>query len=143
MNAIDNQVNVLYFVCRTASTTKFHKMHALTGAYLGSFLVDPPMRDLHGPQVNANGRLLAWRWNGTAEEFYAIDPSTGRPVYLSTIPEITELYQNASGNHANVLYIDCRTASTTKFPKVDALTGAYLGAFLLAPHDGSERIAGQ
>ncbi|MGI9603290.1 MAG: Ig-like domain-containing protein [Acidimicrobiales bacterium] len=90
-----------------------------------------------GVQIDNSGQIMAFRWNGTAEEYYKVDPATGVETLVGTVGDLA-FWQGQTAYDAALdrIYVFGNNGSADRVYTLDATTGALLNAVDLAAFAG-------
>jgi len=119
------------------NTHKLYVMDGQTGALVRSLPFTSngaPITDVLGLATNSLGHLIAYRWNGSAEQMLRIDTTTGVATELGLVGDLqtwaTTADINITNDRAHVVGINA--AMESKLYTLDTITGALLDETLVA-----------
>lgn len=119
------------------NTHKLYVMDGQTGALLRSAPFTwngAPITDVLGLATNSLGHLIAYRWQGSAEQMLRIDTMTGVATELGIVGDLqtwaTTADINITNDRAHVVGINA--AMENKLYTLDTVTGALLDETLIA-----------
>lgn len=121
------------------NTHKLYVMDAQSGTLVRSVPFTQngsPIQDILGLATNSLGHLIAYRWNGSAEQMLRIDPLTGVTTELGIVGDLqfwsSTADINVTNDRAHVIGINA--ANENKLYTLDTTTGALLDEVLVAEY---------
>jgi hypothetical protein len=121
------------------NTHKLYVMDAQSGALVRSAPFTQngaPITDVLGLATNSLGHLIAYRWNGSAEQMLRIDTTTGEATELGIVGDLQYWSSTADINVTNdrAHVIGINAANENKLYTLDTMTGALLDEVLVAEY---------
>jgi hypothetical protein len=121
------------------NTHKLYVMDAQTGALVRAVPLTSngsPISDVLGFATNSLGHLIAYRWNGAAEQMLRIDTMTGIATELGVVGDLQSWSSTADVNVTNdrAHVIGINAANENKLYTLDTITGELLDEVLIAEY---------
>lgn len=121
------------------NTHKLYVMNTQSGTFVRSVPFTQngsPIQDVLGLATNSAGHLIAYRWNGSAEQMLRIDPLTGVATELGIVGDLQFWSSTADINVTNdrAYVIGINAANENKLYTLDTMTGALLDEVLVAEY---------
>jgi hypothetical protein len=133
-NAIDTANNRIYHIALSGTlatpmpTLSVYSIDATTGALVGTAAIQlngAGISEFEGVRLDANGRLIGCRHDGSVETMIAVDPASGTATTLGTVGDLASWSGHTAYNASNgqMLVFGSNAADEPKLYAMDTTTG--------------------